>query len=108
MGLKTRHERYKSFDYLEPEKDYRVYRLAEERNELGPYQVALNPEQERRSADLAAETVMISLHDHPVVFPARMDETFAYVRDGRFFTAFEGLADKILVLDAAERGASRP
>ena len=92
MGLKTRHEKYRSFDYLEPEKDYRVYRLAEERNEFGPYQVALNSELEKRAAELAAKTIMISLHDHPVVFPARMEETFAYVRDGRFFTAFEGLA----------------
>ena len=35
---------------------------------------------------------MISLHDHPVRFPLRMEETPEYNRTGRQHAAYAGLA----------------
>src|SRR5262249_13389947 len=49
-------------------------------------------EQEARAARLLADSLVISLHDHPVRFPVSMEETPAYNRTGRQHAAYAGLA----------------
>ncbi|MBM3789022.1 MAG: diguanylate cyclase [Acidobacteria bacterium] len=92
MGFRKHRQSYRSFQYLDPAADYKEFRLAREGNEFEACPVPLTPPQEARVTRLAQSCVMISLHDHPVIFPARIEETFAYAREGRIFTAFEGLA----------------
>ena len=51
----------------------------------------LTAEQSRRSAGLLRDSLVISLHDHPVRFPQDMEQTPAYNRTGRQHAAYAGL-----------------
>ncbi len=92
MSLEKRYGGYRSFSYLEAGRDYRPFRLADETERVEPYLVPLTEEEEARVERLLREHVFVSLHDHVGVFPADITETPEYVREGRMFTAFEGLA----------------
>jgi membrane dipeptidase len=83
---------YRSWGYLEPGKDYRPFDLAPEVDRVPPFTVALDADGEARVERLLEENVYISLHDHAMVFPARMADATAYTREGRIATGFEGLA----------------
>jgi membrane dipeptidase len=52
---------------------------------------ALPPEQAGRSRRLLRDSLVISLHDHPVRFPRDMRDTPAYNRTGRQHAAYAGL-----------------
>jgi protein-S-isoprenylcysteine O-methyltransferase Ste14 len=57
-----------------------------------PYAVGLTAEDQERARRLLRDSLVISLHDHPVRFPARMEETPEYNRTGRQHAAYAGLA----------------
>src|SRR6266536_3017887 len=73
-----RYTGYKSFEYLEPGRDYKEFKLA--------------PEIGRVPGHLLADSIVISLHEHPTVFPDDITETFDLIRTGRHRTGYEGLA----------------
>jgi membrane dipeptidase len=54
--------------------------------------MALSPEEEARVERLIGEGPVVSLHDHPIVRPARLEDTLAYRRQGRDVTGYAGLA----------------
>jgi membrane dipeptidase len=83
---------YRSFGYLTAGRDYRAFELAPELDRVPSYRLELSAEQEARVAGLAADTLMISMHEHLGVFPARVDETPDYIREGRMATGFEALS----------------
>lgn len=83
---------YHSYDYLEPEAGRLRFDLDDECDRVPVHELGLDPGQHARVARLLHESVVISLHDHPVRFPRDMRETPAYNRTGRQHTAFEGLA----------------
>ena len=83
---------YAAYSYLEAGADFRGFELAPEFGRVPPYLVGLSAGQERRARDLLAGSLVISLHDHPVRFPARMEETPDYNRTGRQHAAYAGLA----------------
>ena len=89
---KKRYDGYRSYSYLEPDRDYKVFELAPEFDRVPGYDLQLSDAQESRAQRLIADSIVISLHEHPTIFPADIDETFAYNRTGRHFTAYEGLA----------------
>jgi len=89
--MKKRYDGYRSFEYLEPGVDYREFDLPPELGRVVPYVVPLSPEQEGRARRLLEEHVAISLHDHCGMTPD-MAENDAYVREGREWYGFEGLA----------------
>ncbi|NIP57293.1 MAG: diguanylate cyclase [Gemmatimonadetes bacterium] len=93
MSLNKRYAGYRSFEYLEPGKDYRAFDLAEEVGRVEEYRVSLTEEEEARAKEIVREHPMISLHEHLGVFPAEIDETPEYVRQGRMATAFRGLSE---------------
>ena len=80
-----------AYSYLAAE-DFRRFELAPEFGRVPPYAAGLTAEQERRSRRLLADSIVISLHDHPVRYPLRMEETPAYNRTGRQHAAYAGLA----------------
>ncbi len=90
--MKKSYTAYRSFQYLEADVDYRAFELTAEVDRVQSELVQLTPDQEARVERLAGELVMISLHEHLGLFPARTDETPEYIRHGRMATAFEGLA----------------
>lgn len=96
-GRGMRHPRedcgYQSFSYLKPGEDYRRFELTAEPYRVEPYLLPLDEAEERRVAELAESTLMISLHEHAGLFPADIEETPAYMHEGRMATAFRGLAE---------------
>ncbi len=83
---------YVSFSYLRPGVDYPEFDLTPEFGRVPPYDARLTSEQQSRAQRLLDDSVVISLHDHPVRFPADMRRAPAYNRGGRQHTAFAGLA----------------
>ena len=83
---------YRSYDYLSGELGLPVDPLAPEFDRVEAYQGGFTPDEIARAERLLADNVSISLHDHPVRFPADMANTPAYNRTGRQHTAFNGLA----------------
>lgn len=96
MGTNKKYSGYKSFQYLEAGKDYKVFTLAKEVDRVEPYVVPLDREEEARAQKLAAEKIVISLHEHPVAWVADMKEIFEFNREGRHVTAYEGLSTSCL------------
>src|SRR6266516_186239 len=83
---------YAAYSYLTAGEDFRAFELAPEFGRVSPHEAGLSEEQERRSRGLLADSMVISLHDHPVRFPLRMQETPEYNRTGRQHAAYAGLA----------------
>jgi membrane dipeptidase len=92
MSLTKHPDGYSSFSYLDPGTDYRPFELAHQTARVDPYLLPLDDDDEARVRALAEQCLFISLHEHVGVFPNRIEETPAYVREGRMATAFEGLA----------------
>jgi membrane dipeptidase len=92
MGRAKTYGGYRSFDYLRPGQDYRAFDLVPELDRVPPYRVELSAVEEARADRLAADALMISLHEHLGVFPARVEETPDYIREGRMATGFEALS----------------
>jgi membrane dipeptidase len=104
--MKRGYKGYKSFEYLEPGVDYQEFELVPELNRVEPYVVPLDASQEARAAGLVEKCVVISLHDHPNVFPLKQQDIVRYAKQGREATAFEALGDSPLdaVFDAMMDG----
>jgi membrane dipeptidase len=83
--------RYTAYSYL-PDGQLPRFELAPEFARVPPYDQGLTPAQAQRSAALLQDSLVISLHDHPVRFPARMEQTPEYNRTGRQHAAYAGLA----------------
>jgi membrane dipeptidase len=92
VGAHKRYAGYRSYQYLEEHVDYRGFRLAKEIGRVPSTRVALSPAEEARVQRLLADHVVVSMHDHPVVAPEDIGETFEQKRRGREVTGFEGLA----------------
>ncbi len=82
---------YTSYSYLEPG-ELPAFDLSPESGRVPAYDGGLTAEQHERATGLLRDSLVISLHDHPVRFPADMRDTPAYNRTGRQHTGFEGLA----------------
>ena len=95
MGRVKEYGGYRSFDYLRAGQDYRAFELAAQIDRVPPWLVELSAEEEARVAALATDTLMISLHEHLGVFPAGVEETPDYIREGRMATGFEALSHSL-------------
>ncbi len=93
MGLNKKYSGYQSFDYLEKGKDFKEFKLVEGNSIFDPYFVSVTPEQETRVKEFAEKHVMISLHEHPHLFPADIRETIPYGKEVRVATAYEALSN---------------
>ena len=88
---KTRYDGYRSYSYL-GDQDCEPFVLAPELGRVPLYDLGLDEGQVARTRKLIDENIVISLHDHPQVFPADMSEVRAYIRTGRERTGYEGLS----------------
>jgi membrane dipeptidase len=91
-GKRKRYTGYRSFQYLEPEVDYRTFDLARELDRVPSRKVEVSPEQEARAQRLLGDSLVISLHDHAFVVPSDPEQIFEYRRAGRDWTGYEGLS----------------
>jgi len=87
---------YKSYSYLEGGRDYRPFHLVAELDRVPAHKVEVTAEEEARALRLLEENIVISMHDHPTLVPQSVGELIEYRRQGREFTAYEGLANSYL------------
>jgi membrane dipeptidase len=92
MGANKQYQDYRSYQYLEKDRDYKSFTLAKEIGRVSSRQIALSPAEEQRVQTLLAQHFAISMHDHPVVVPEDVSEIFEQKHRGRDFTGFAGLA----------------
>ncbi|WP_061808996.1 dipeptidase [Rossellomorea vietnamensis] len=83
---------YKSFDYLEPVKDYKPYKLAKEVGRVEPFTYPVSDEKEELVQKILEEDYIVSLHEHTFVTPEDVDSIFEFRRQGRDWTGYEGLS----------------
>ena len=83
---------YTAYCYLREGEDFPGFELTPEFGRVPPYADGLTAEQQQRSRQLLADSIVISLHDHPVRFPLQMEQTPEYNRTGRQHAAYAGLA----------------
>jgi membrane dipeptidase len=85
---------YTAYSYLTAGTDFGTFELTPEFGRVPPWAglADLTPEQRQRAERLLRDSLVISLHDHPVRFPLRMEETPEYNRTGRQHAAYAGLA----------------
>jgi membrane dipeptidase len=82
---------YTAYSYL-PAGSFPGFELTMEFGRVPLYAGArLTPEQQARSRALLRESLVISLHDHPVRFPLEMAQTPEYNRTGRQHAAYAGM-----------------
>jgi membrane dipeptidase len=82
---------YRAYAYL-PAGSFPEFVLTPEFGRVPPYAGArLTAEQHARSRALLRDSLVISLHDHPVRFPLDMAQTPEYNRTGRQHAAYAGL-----------------
>ena len=89
---RDRWDGYSSFAYLVEGEDYRPFELSPQIGRVPPFMVPLSDEGEGRATRLLDEHVFISLHDHGGIGPVDWAENDAYVREGREWYGYEGLA----------------
>jgi membrane dipeptidase len=82
---------YTAYSYL-PEGAFPRFELAPEFGRVAPYRNKLTTGEQERTRTLLRDSLVISLHDHPVRFPARMEQTPGYNRTGRQHAAYAGMA----------------
>ena len=89
---KKRYNGYKSFQYLEPDVDYKSFKLVKELGRVPSTPVEVTSEEEARVKRLFEENLVISLHDHCFVALENLEEFFEFRRHGRDWTGYEGLS----------------
>lgn len=87
-----RYEGYRSYAYLGEDPGYRRFELVPEVGRVGAYPIDLSTDQEARVARLLSESHVVSLHEHPIVRPLRLDDYMPYRRQGRDVTGYVGLS----------------
>jgi membrane dipeptidase len=89
-----RYTGYTAYSYLEEGADFPARAWARQVGRVPPYQgLDLSGAQEERTRRLLTDEIVISLHDHPQVFPENLkDELREHIRTGREPTGYAGLA----------------
>jgi membrane dipeptidase len=108
MGRNKKYEGYKPYQYLEPGRDYREFKL---RRAVIPEwwePVPLSKTEEERFEKIMESNVVIDLHAHPDISPEDPFENRDFDREGRNFLAYEALASSGLdcVFDNMQDGSS--
>lgn len=83
---------YKSFQYLEEGADYKPFKLAKQVNRVPSPKVEVTADQEAHVKKIFEQNLAISLHDHAFIVPEDVTQIWDYRRQGRDWTAYEGLA----------------
>ena len=92
MGRNKEYSGYKAFQYLEPGFDYMEYELCREFDRVPPYFVPLSKTEEERFEEIVEKSILIDLHEHPVLWPEDMSQALEFQHLGRNFLAYEALS----------------
>lgn len=90
---RKKYDGYRSFQYLEPGIDYKVFKIAKEINRVEPFVVPVTPEQEKQVQEILDNEVVMSVHDHIKVMPEDPSQVLEYNHCGRNWTGYEGMSN---------------
>src|SRR5579875_476893 len=90
MGLGKKYDGYKSFQYLKA--DIREFKLVKEIDRVNSTKIKLTKTEEERVDQILSKNIVISIHDHPSVFPEDIELVHEYIRYGREVMGYEGLS----------------
>jgi membrane dipeptidase len=89
----TVYDGYRSFSYLKAGVDYEEFELEKEFGRVPLYDLGLTEEEAEHTRKLIDDNIIISLHDHPAIFPKDVAKDVRnYIRTGREHTSYAGLA----------------
>ncbi len=92
----SKYDGYKSYQYLDEGIDFKPYKLARQVNRVQSKTIPLSKSEEERVQEIIEKYPIISLHDHLIVFPEDPNLILDYIRHGRLWIAYEGLAASCL------------
>lgn len=92
MGGNKKYSGYMAYQYLEPGRDYKEFKLREPVLEDWSYLVPLSKSENERAEEIVEKNILIDLHEHPVLFPEDMSQTYDLSREGREFMAYSALS----------------
>jgi membrane dipeptidase len=92
MGRGKRYSGYKAYDYLEPDKDYKKFKLRESIKSEWKHKVPLSGEEEDRFNQIIEKNIIVDMHEHPCLYPYDLKYSPELVRRGKQFLAYEALS----------------
>ena len=92
MGRNKKYDGYKAYQYLEPGRDYREFKLRKAVIDEWWEPVPLSKAEEERFEEVMGKSVVMDLHAHPDISPLDRNENRDFDREGRNFLAYEALA----------------
>ena len=88
---------YKAYQYLKPDVDYKAFELDKALDRFETYWVPLSKAEEERAEGLLEKSIVISMHEHPVLLPKNVEKEYIeYESEGREFIAYDGLSKSYL------------
>jgi len=87
-----KYDGYKSYQYLEEGIDYKPYKLVRQIGRVPSTIIPLSKSEEERVQEILEKYIVISLHDHLEVYPEDPSQILDYIKRGRMWIAYEGLA----------------
>jgi membrane dipeptidase len=92
MGHNKKYSGYRAYQYLEPGLDYKEFKLRDAILPEWSYRLPLTQAEEERAEEVIEKSILVDLHEHPILFPEDMTETYQLSREGREFMAYEALS----------------
>jgi len=92
MGRNKQYDGYKAYQYLEPGRDYREFKLRKAVIDEWWEPVALSEPEEERFEEIMTKSIVMDLHAHPDISPEDPYEIRELDKEGRNFLAYEALA----------------
>jgi len=109
IGRKKNYKGYQPFQFLEPKIDYKVYKLVKQVSRVNSQIIQLSQTEQDRYEEILEKHITISLHEHSKVYPDDPKLMPDYIRAGRIFVGYEGLAASQLdaVFEALHNGTGK-
>ncbi|MFW9906527.1 MAG: diguanylate cyclase, partial [Candidatus Thorarchaeota archaeon] len=92
MGRNKKYEGYQAYQYLTPGIDYKAFKLREAIKKDWAYTVPLSQTEEEQVEEIIEKSILIDLHEHPVLMSEDPRESASMSREGREFMAYEALS----------------
>ena len=92
MGRNKKYGGYKAYQYLEPGRDYREFKLRKAVIDEWWEPIPLSKTEEDRFKEVMGKNVVMDLHAHPDISPLDPNQNRDFDREGRNFLAYEALA----------------
>jgi len=92
MGSNKKYSGYKAYQYLEPGRDYKEFKLRKAVVPEWEYKVPLSKKEEERFEAFVVENIIVDLHEHPCQYPEDLNQSPDLPHEGRQFMAHEALS----------------